>query len=102
MTNLRVFETPEKRLLVEITSHQSELPRALFVRAWFEPPSFIEISPNEVLELSLQGKRLFVHFLDVTSRPRSDIFDQMHLIGALSETDSFTILDRIREILAYS
>lgn len=101
MTHLRVFETQEKRLLVEISSPQSSLPRVLFVGASIAPSDSIDFNRNEVLEFSLQDKRLFVHFLNVSSRPRSDLPVQLRQIGELSEADSITILDRIREILAY-
>lgn len=101
MTNLRVFETPEKRLLVEVTSPHLQLDRILFVAASFDRNKFSHLNPAGVLSILFRKAPLQVAFLVVSSIPRSVAYEKFKLIGVLEETDSINILNHILDVMAF-
>ena len=101
MTNLRVFQTPEDRVLIEVSSQHLQLSRGLFVAASFAKGKFAQLNSAETLQVLFHGEAIEVFYMDVSSLSRSTVYSQCRLIGALQETDSINILNHIVDILAY-
>jgi hypothetical protein len=101
MTNLRVFEDPLKRRLIEFSSAESTLSRALFLPV-LRPEQEISrlLNTSEVVNVKFQNEILRVPFLVILSRKRSRI-SRYKMLGELEETESINILNHVLDVLAW-
>jgi hypothetical protein len=97
---LRVFESPNGKLFLEITAPELQLQTALFVPAL--PEGHAEIHEADRLSyvaVPMLGKRYFVPYLLITVRNKDE--RSWRLVGELEQNDSINILNHIIDVLAY-
>jgi hypothetical protein len=101
MTQLRVFQDPQDRLWVEITSPTTRLTRIFFLRAyWSDSLETLALNRNELVTVEFQRTKLKVAFLMFISR-RREILAKFKQIGLLDDDASRDVLNNFLDILAY-
>ena len=97
---LRVFESPDGKLFLEITAPELQFQTALFVPALPEGHPQIHASDRlSYVAISFSAKRYFVPYLLISARDKVE--DAWRPIGELEQTDSINILNHIIDVLAY-